>query len=133
MLTFVVLLRVFHADEALFHTGWFVESLATQTLVIFVIRTAGNPLRSRPSRPLAATVLLIVALGVLLPFTPLARALGFTPLPAPYFLFLAAATATYLLLVEVVKRRLLHRPARRAAPDVPGNAGEHPALPARAA
>ncbi len=133
VLTFVVLLRVFHADEALFHTGWFVESLATQTLVIFVIRTAGNPLRSRPSRPLAATVLLIVALGVLLPFTPLARALGFTPLPAPYFLFLAAATATYLLLVEVVKRRLLHRPARRAAPDVPGNAGEHPALPARAA
>ena len=49
-LTFYVLLRVFHADETLFHTGWFVESLATQTLVLFVIRTMGNPLRSRPSR-----------------------------------------------------------------------------------
>jgi len=47
-LTFYVLLRVFHATESLFHTGWFVESLATQTLALFVIRTAGNPLRSRP-------------------------------------------------------------------------------------
>ena len=49
-LTFYVLLRVFHAGESLFHTGWFVESLATQTLVLFVIRTMGNPFRSRPSR-----------------------------------------------------------------------------------
>jgi len=105
-------LRFFHADEALFHTGWFVESLATQTLVIFIIRTTGNPLRSRPSRPLTATVLLMVAVGILLPFTPLAGALGFTPLPATYFLFLVAATATYLLLVELVKRRLFGRLSR---------------------
>jgi len=133
VLTFVVLLRVFHADEALFHTGWFVESLATQTLVIFVIRTAGNPLRSRPSRPLAATVLLMVALGVLLPFTPLARALGFTPLPAPYFLFLAAATATYLLLVEVVKRRLLGRVPRHPGTAPRGAAGDDTARHGRAA
>ena len=49
-LTFFVLLRYFHASEPLFHTGWFVESLATQTLVLFVIRTMGNPFRSRPSR-----------------------------------------------------------------------------------
>ncbi len=133
VLTFVVLLRVFHADEALFHTGWFVESLATQTLVIFVIRTAGNPLRSRPSRPLAATVLLMVTLGVLLPFTPLARALGFTPLPAPYFLFLAAATATYLLLVEVVKRRLLGRVPRHPGTAPRGAAGDDTARHGRAA
>ena len=112
LLTFAVLLRFFHADEALFHTGWFVESLATQTLVIFIIRTTGNPLRSRPSRPLTATVLLMVAVGILLPFTPLAGALGFTPLPATYFLFLVAATATYLLLVELVKRRLFGRLSR---------------------
>src|SRR5207253_1731982 len=108
-LTFFVMLRVFHADAALFHTGWFVESLATQTLVLVVIRTIGSPLKGRPSRPLTATVLLVVASGVLLPFTPLARGLGFTPLPAAYFLFLALATATYLLLVEVVKRRLMGR------------------------
>ncbi|HEX7361115.1 MAG TPA: magnesium-translocating P-type ATPase, partial [Bryobacteraceae bacterium] len=55
-LTFFILLRYFHASQAEFHTGWFVESLATQTLVLFVIRTFGNPLKSRPSRPLATTV-----------------------------------------------------------------------------
>ena len=92
-----------------FHTGWFVESLATQTLVLFAIRTAGNPLRSRPSRPLTITTLLIVLVGILLPFTPLAGYLGFTPLPGLYFLFLVAMTVTYLLLVEVVKRRLMRR------------------------
>src|SRR5437660_6487380 len=80
-LTFFLMLGVFHASEALFHTGWFVESLATQTLVLFIIRTAGNPLRSRPSLPLTLTVLLIVAFGMLLPFTPLAPVLGFTALP----------------------------------------------------
>src|SRR5262249_12550338 len=108
-LTFAVLLWVFRATEELFHTGWFVESLATQTLVLFVIRTAGNPLMSRPSRPLTATVLLVVAVGVLLPFTPLAGTLGFVPLPFSYFLFLGLATGTYLFLVELVKRRLLKR------------------------
>ncbi len=105
-LTFYVMLRCFHAGEALFHTGWFVESLATQTLVLFVIRTMGNPLRSRPSLPLTATVLIIVAAGLLLPYLPLGAALGFVPLPAAYFVFLAGATATYLGLVEIAKRRL---------------------------
>ena len=59
-LTFYVLLVVFNASAELFHTGWFVESLATQTLVLFVIRTAGNPLRSRPSIPLAITTIAVV-------------------------------------------------------------------------
>jgi Mg2+-importing ATPase len=104
-LTFYVLLHFFHASETLFHTGWFVESLATQTLVLFVIRTAGNPLRSRPSRWLTVNTLAIVVVGVLLPFSPLARLLGFTPLPVPFFLFLGISTITYLLLVEVAKRR----------------------------
>ncbi len=108
-LTFAVMLLVFHAGADLFHTGWFVESLATQTLVLFVIRTAGNPFKSRPSRPLTITTLAIVLIGLLLPFTPLAGLLGFTPLPATYFLFLIAATSTYLLLVEVAKRRLMKR------------------------
>jgi len=108
-LTFAVMILVFHAGEDLFHTGWFVESLATQTLVLFVIRTSGNPFKSRPSRPLTITTLVIVLVGLLLPFTPLASVLGFTPLPATYFLFLIAATSTYLLLVEVAKRRLMKR------------------------
>lgn len=109
-LTFFIMLRVFHAGAALFHTGWFVESLATQTLVLFSIRTAGNPLRSRPSLPLTLTTLLIVALGFVLPYTPLAGPLGFTPLPALYFLFLAGMIVGYLLLVELVKRRLMKPP-----------------------
>ena len=105
-LTFFVLLSLFHAPEPLFHTGWFVESLSTQTLVLFVIRTMRNPLRSRPSTPLAVTTVTIVLIGLVLPFLPIAGALGFVPLPPLYFAFLLAATGTYLLLVEVVKRRL---------------------------
>ena len=108
-MTFFIMLNIFHAGPVLFHTGWFVESLATQTLVVFIIRTAGNPLRSRPSRPLTITVLLVVAIGILLPYTPLAGPLGFTPLPGLYFLFLIAMTVTYLLLVELVKRPLMRQ------------------------
>lgn len=110
-LTFFVMLRVFNAGAVLFHTGWFVESLATQTLVLFSIRTAGNPLRSRPSLPLTITTLLIVVVGFVFPYTPLAGPLGFTPLPALYFLFLAGMIVSYLLLVELVKRRLMRRSA----------------------
>jgi Mg2+-importing ATPase len=111
-LTFFVLLHVFRAAPPLFQTGWFVESLATQTLVLFVIRTAGHPLRSRPSAPLVITTTLVVIVALLLPVSPLAAPLGFVPLPAAYFVFLAVATATYLLLVEAVKRRLMARLAR---------------------
>lgn len=106
-LTFYVLLAWLHASEAEFHTGWFVESLATQTLVLFVIRTGGNPLRSQPGKPLIATVLAAVIIGTILPFTPIGADLGFVPLPPLFFAFLAAATATYLLLVELVKRRFM--------------------------
>ncbi len=108
-LTFFALRKVFLASEALFQTGWFVESLVTQTLVLFVIRTPGNPLRSRPSAPLAATVVAVVVVGLLLPYTPAASALGFVPLPAPFYAFLLGVVGTYLCLVQVVKRRLLRR------------------------
>ena len=110
-LTFYVLLHYFHASQPEFHTGWFVESLATQTLVLFIIRTAGNPLKSRPSIPLAITTVLVVIIGVVLPFSPLAKLLGFTPLPPPFFAFLAISTITYLLLVEWAKRLLFSRVA----------------------
>ena len=102
-LTFWVLLRVLHAGEALFQTGWFVESLATQVLVIFVIRTRGNPLRSRPSHLLTFTSLAVVALAALLPLTPLAPALGFVAPPPRFFLILAAMVAVYLAGVQGVK------------------------------
>jgi len=108
-LTFFALLKVFSASEQLFHTGWFVESLATQTLVIFIIRTAGNPFRSRPSLALTSTTIAVVMAGIVIPFTSLGKILGFTPLPLAFFLFLAGATGTSLLLVEIVKRKLMRR------------------------
>ncbi|HSQ56504.1 MAG TPA: magnesium-translocating P-type ATPase [Gemmata sp.] len=105
--TFAVLLFVFHASESLFHTGWFIESLATQTLVIFVIRTGKNQFHSRPSRALVLSVLISLAVGAFLPFSGFAGPLGFVGLPVTYILFVALATILYLSLVEVVKRRVL--------------------------
>jgi Mg2+-importing ATPase len=108
-LTFAVMLWVFHAGPALFRTGWFVESLATQTLVIFVIRTADRPWASRPSRALGFGVGGCAAAGALLPFTPLAPWLGFEPLPPLFFGFLFVMVLTYLGAVEVVKRWFYRR------------------------
>jgi Mg2+-importing ATPase len=102
--TFAVMLGVFHAGESLFRTGWFVESLATQTLVIFVIRTAHRPWASAPSPPLAWGVAACAMTGAVLPFTPLGPWLGFTPLPPLFFAFLLFMIVSYLGLVEVVKR-----------------------------
>lgn len=102
--TFFILFRVFQANEQLFHTGWFVESIATQTLVLFIIRTLGNPLRSRPSAPLVITIFAVVGAALLLPYTLLAPQLGFVPLPGYYLVFVAAAVVVYLFLVELVKR-----------------------------
>ncbi len=115
-LTFGVMLWVFHATHSLFQTGWFVESLATQTLVIFVIRTRRVPfLRSRPSRPLLATSLACVGAGALVPFSPLAALFGFTPLPAAFFAILVAMIVTYLVLAELGKA-LFFRPERGVRP-----------------
>ncbi|WP_153816250.1 cation transporting ATPase C-terminal domain-containing protein [Streptomyces sp. SUK 48] len=99
------MLWVFHAGPAQFRTGWFVESLATQTLVIFAIRTRRSPFwRSRASLPLVLTTLVVVVVGALLPFTPLAPTLGFQRLPLGYFAALAGMVLCYLALVEVGKR-----------------------------
>ena len=108
-LTFFVLLRVFGFGEISFHTGWFVESLATQALVLFVIRTAARPWKDRPSAALTATTVAVVVAGAVLPFTSLAAILGFAPLPATYFGFLALVVGSYLALVELVKARVMHQ------------------------
>jgi Mg2+-importing ATPase len=105
-LAFFVLLHVFHADEQLFHTGWFVESLATQTLVLFVIRTRGNPFRSRPSPALTLTTLLVTIFGTSIPLWPITHYLGFTRVPISYIGFLVILTAVYLTVVEYIKRLL---------------------------
>jgi len=99
-LTFYLLIRLFHAHESLFRTGWFVESIATQVLVIFVIRTRRNPLRSHPNRWLVLTSLAVVLTAMLLPFTALAPYLGFTPLPLAFFGLLSGLLICYLLMVE---------------------------------
>ena len=80
-LTFGLLLWVFDATEALFQTGWFMESLSTQVLVIFIIRTRGSPLRSRPNPVLAGTSLAVAAVGILLPYTAIGRWFRFCPAP----------------------------------------------------
>ncbi|MGV9776679.1 magnesium-translocating P-type ATPase [Streptosporangium sp. NPDC003464] len=113
-LTFAIMLGVFHAGPELFRSGWFVESLATQTLIIFAIRTRRIPfLRSRPSVPLLAAVLGVVAVGIALPSSPLSHALGFTTLPPVFFLTLTGMVIAYLILVEFAKKVFFAGPADR--------------------
>jgi Mg2+-importing ATPase len=103
--TFAVMIYVFDAHAPLFRSGWFVESLATQSLVVFVIRTRRVPFfSSRPSRPLLGTTLGVVALGIALPYSPVAHALGFRSLPLLFLAILGGMTVTYLGLVEAGKK-----------------------------
>ena len=109
-MTFGMMLWFFHANQPMFQTGWFVESLATQVLVVFVIRTSRVPFyKSRPSKWLTLTCLSVVAAGLLLPYTPLAHGLGFVMLPPLYFLCLIGLVGTYILLVMVLRRLFLRK------------------------
>ncbi len=102
--TFGVMIGLLHAHAAEFRTGWFVESLSTQALVIFVIRTRRHPFwRSRPSRPLTIASLVVPMIGVALPYTPFGHALGFTHLPLVYYPILGGMVVAYLALVEQTK------------------------------
>jgi P-type Mg2+ transporter len=103
-LTFYIMLNVLKANEMLFQTGWFVESLSTQVLVIFIIRTRGNPFKSRAHPVLVATSLTVMVIGATLPFTPLGTYFGFVAPPARFYAILAAMVVTYLAIVEVAKR-----------------------------
>jgi Mg2+-importing ATPase len=112
--TYFVMLYVFHCWDpsraSLFQTGWFVESLLTQTLIIHVIRTNRIPfLQSRASAPLVATTVGIILFGMWLPFSPLAPALGFSHLPSPYWPILGVTLMAYVVLTQIVKDWLLHR------------------------
>lgn len=110
-LTFFALLALFGAGAAMFQTGWFIESLATQSLVIFVIRTRGAPWRSTPHPLLTGLTVGVVLIGLIIPLTPLGAAFGFQEPPLGFYLFLIGAVAAYLVLVEAVKGPL-YRHAR---------------------
>ena len=121
-ITFLVLLVIFHADATFFQTAWFVESICTQTLVIFVIRTRVVPFyRSRPSRMLFASTIAIVLIACALPFTVIGSLFGFVQLPLVFFAVLGALVISYLVLVEIVKywffRKFGGSTERRPVPD----------------
>lgn len=110
--TFILMIVVFDAwaNPALFHTGWFVESLFTQTLVIHILRTKKIPfLQSRASIALTATTFLVCALAAWLPYSPIAGTLGFTPLPVAFWLYLLFFIAAYFVLAQTMKQWLIQR------------------------
>jgi Mg2+-importing ATPase len=102
-LTFYALLHLFGAGEALFQTGWFLESITTQVLVVFAIRTRRRFFRSRPHGFLVAMALGVVAVAIVFPLLPVGRWFGFVAPPSLFFVFLIGATAAYLALVEITK------------------------------
>jgi Mg2+-importing ATPase len=96
--------------EQLFHTGWFVESLLTQTLIVHIIRTQRIPFfQSRASKTMTFTTLLVMAVGIWLPFSPLARLLGLVPLPLVFFAWMAVFLVTYSVLTHAVKMWFVRR------------------------
>jgi len=104
-LTFFVLLFVFKATAPLFQTAWFIESLFTQTLVIFAIRTRKIPFyRSKPSKLLVLNIVIILILALILPFTILGNFFSFVSLPVNFLLILVCFIIIYLGLVEIVKK-----------------------------
>ena len=122
VVTFYAMLSFFRADEALFHTGWFIESITTQVLVVFAVRTRRLFFRSRPHRLLVALSLGAVAVAISLPLLPICHWLGLVPPPPMFYAFLIAATAGYLTLVEIAKGVFYHvlapmQPSRAQRPS----------------
>jgi Mg2+-importing ATPase len=105
IITFYFMLEVFTLSESLFQTGWFIESLCTQVLVIFVIRTRKRFWRSHPHPALIATSLAVVLLAIVIPLTPWASYFGMTTPPLVFYVFLALMTISYLTVVEFVKTK----------------------------
>ena len=108
--TFYLLYNYFSVSEAQFRTGWFMESLATQILVVFIIRTNDLPfIRSKPAKVLVLSTLTCLAIGWILPYSQFGGMIGFEPLPANVILFITGIVLTYLFCAELVKRFIYHR------------------------
>ncbi|MDT5193991.1 MAG: P-type Mg2+ transporter [Mycobacterium sp.] len=124
--TFGLMLGVLHAAPVEFRTGWFVESLATQTLIIFAIRTRRVPfLRSRPGGVLTLTTFAVIAIGIAVTVSPLAGALGFTTLPWQFFTALVLLTMGYLALVEFTKKAFYADPVHLSGQPHRTRGSEH--------
>ncbi|KKT69666.1 MAG: Magnesium-translocating P-type ATPase [candidate division WWE3 bacterium GW2011_GWB1_44_4] len=109
-ITFFVLYKVFAYGIGGFQTGWFLESLTTQVLIIFVIRTARTPFwRSKPAKALVISSIVVVLTAIVLIFSPFAHTFGFVPLRFDYFIFLAVIVAIYLAVTDVLKRFFINR------------------------
>jgi Mg2+-importing ATPase len=103
-LTFFIMLFIFNAYESLFQTAWFIESLTSQTLVIFVIRTRKSPFwKSKPSKLLLLSSIAIVIFALVLPYTPLGEIFEFVRPPATFYIALAIILITYIILAEIIK------------------------------
>jgi Mg2+-importing ATPase len=102
--TFAVLLWLMKANEATFHTGWFIESVLSAGVVVFALRTRLPFVNSKPSRAMLGMTLLVIALTLVLPYTPLAGLLGFTPLGLSYLLLIFGIVALYFVSAELAKR-----------------------------
>ena len=110
---FLILLKAFHAAPEAFRTAWFVESMATQILVIFLIRTAHSVWKSRPHKVLVVTSLGALAAAMILALTPLGAPLGFVPLPPAMFAAMGVLVAGYLVCSEFAKHAAMAHRRRR--------------------
>ncbi len=114
ILTFVIMWFVFKANTPemapLFQSGWFVVGLLTQTLIVHMIRTRKLPfVQSRASAPVMIMTVIIMVLGILIPFTPIGAYIGLVALPSTYFLWLVGILLAYSLLIEAVKRLYIRK------------------------
>jgi Mg2+-importing ATPase len=102
--TFAILLWLMKADEATFHTGWFIESVLSAGLVVFAVRTRLPFVRSKPSKAMLWMTLLVIAITLMLPYSPVAGLLGFAPLSIKYLLLIFAIVTLYFISAELAKR-----------------------------
>ena len=103
-LTFGVLLWLLRASDAVFRTGWFIESVVSASLIVLVVRTRRTFYRSRPGRYLVMTTFMIIAVAIALPFSPLGKIFGFVALPVRFLGWMAAIVAAYIISAEVAKK-----------------------------
>jgi Mg2+-importing ATPase len=114
-LTFGVLLYLFHASEAEFQTGWFIESLITELVIALVVRTRHLFFRSRPGKLLLLTTLIFIGIALAMPYLPFISVFGFIPLPAPLMLAMIGLTLLYVVATEVTKKFFYSRAANANA------------------